>query len=276
MGSRRRARNSSSASSSRIPSSPRDARVDQPGGDEGGDERHDLRESGAPEPLVEAVPDAERARGSDRGREGDASDDRERSTDVLEADPTAHQHEERRGAEDVHGCRRERDSPDAEAIEARVERRVETDGAQGDRRRDPVRLDRVEAAVEQQHPAVEDQPDRERLQAVGDDRRVARRELPPLVDEPARSGLRARSRRGRRGRARRRSAEGRRPARDEARLPRRGPRAAQGSGRGPSRRRRRRGPAGACTAGTPCRSPSARARDRAASTRRACPRRSSR
>ena len=53
--------------------------------------------------------------------------------------------------------------------------RVQRDRAERDRGRHPVRLHRVEAAVEDEHPAVEDEPDRERLQALGDDRGVGQR-----------------------------------------------------------------------------------------------------
>ena len=49
--------------------------------------------------------------------------------------------------------------------------------------RSPVRLHRVEAAVQDQQPAVEDEPDREGLKTLGDDDGVLRGELAALVDE---------------------------------------------------------------------------------------------
>jgi hypothetical protein len=102
---------------------------------------------------------------------------------VLQTDAAAHHDEQHRRGDDVHGRGRERDSPDAEPVVDGVEQGVEGDGAERDRRRHPVRLHRIEAAVEDQHPAVEHEPDREGLEALGDDDRVLGGELATLVDE---------------------------------------------------------------------------------------------
>ena len=114
----------------------------------------------------------------------DPHDDAEGSTDPFEADQTAHQHEQRRGRDDVHERGGKRNAPDTQAVERGVEQRVESDRTDCDARRHPVRLHGVEAPVEDQHPAVEDEADRERHQALRDDRRVLGRELAALVDEP--------------------------------------------------------------------------------------------
>src|SRR5262245_34872557 len=146
-------------------------------------ERHELCEQAFPKPRVEPVPRCVREPGRDRPGDRDANDDAERPLDVLESDAPAHHHEQHGRRDDVHGRRRERDAPDAEPVEERVEEGVEADRAQRDPGRQPGRLHRVEAAVEDQEPAVEEEPDRERLQALRDDHGVLRRELAALVDE---------------------------------------------------------------------------------------------
>ena len=102
---------------------------------------------------------------------------------MLEPDPPAHHHEEHARRDDVHRRRRERDSPDPEPVEHGVEHGVERHRPERDPGRHPVRLHCVEAPVEDEHPAVEDETDRERLQALGDDHGVVGSELSALVDE---------------------------------------------------------------------------------------------
>ena len=102
---------------------------------------------------------------------------------VLEPEPAAHHLEQDDRGDDVHRRRGERDPPDAEAVEDGIEEGVQPHRAERDARRNPVRLNRVEAAVEDRHPSVEDEADRKRLQALGDDDGVVGRELPALVDE---------------------------------------------------------------------------------------------
>ena len=62
-------------------------------------------------------------------------------------------------ADDVDEGRR-RDPPDADPVEDGVEHRVQRHRAEGDRGRHPVSLQAVEAAREQEHPAVEHEPEK--------------------------------------------------------------------------------------------------------------------
>ena len=169
-----------------------------------------------------------RTRPAETAGRRDSPDDGQRSPDVLEADAPPHHHrEEDDGRDDVHGRRGERDAPD-EPVEDGVERGVERHGTERDPGRHPVRL-HGEAAVEDEHPAVEDEADRERLQALGDDHGVLGGELTALVDE---ADDRLREDRGevRREPAGTRSAAGRRRAHAEGPPCRCARRAARASG----------------------------------------------
>ena len=68
-------------------------------------------------------------------------------------------------------------------VESRVERRVQIEVGECDRRRDPGGLEAEEGAVEHQHRAVEGETKRERRQHFGDDGCLARPEVAALVDE---------------------------------------------------------------------------------------------
>ena len=155
----------------------------------------------------------------------------------------------KRGADDVHERRRKRDPPDADAVQRDVEHRVQAERADPDQRRQPVRLQPVEAAGQHQHPAVEDEAERERREAPGDDRDVGFGERPALVDEPDdRLGEHGRDDRGRDEE----EAICRRPVLTVARNPSRSfcaPQSAREPGRAPSQPRPRTFPAGACRAG---------------------------
>ena len=136
-------------------------------------------------------------------------------------------------------------------VEGDVENGVEDERADGDHRRQPVRLQAVEAARHHQHPAVEDEPERERREAAGDDRDVALGERAALVDEAHdRLGEDGRDDRGRDEE----EADLAQAGADRWRGSRRGrsaPRDGRGPGTGRSRPRPRTSPAGACRAGTP-------------------------
>ena len=57
----------------------------------------------------------------------------------------------------------------ADAVERRVEHGVEREVAERDERRDPVRLQAEERAVQHQHRAVEGEPEAERRERSRDD-----------------------------------------------------------------------------------------------------------
>ena len=138
-GSSRRARNSSNASSSRSPSARASADVDEPGG---GERRRRARASWREKPVAEHRVERRTRRRTRRPAATAPATamrhhDPERAPDVLEADAATHHHEQHGGRDDVDGRRRERDAPDAEAIEDGVERGVEGDRAERDRRSAP-------------------------------------------------------------------------------------------------------------------------------------------
>ena len=79
--------------------------------------------------------------------------------------------------------RRERQAPDPERVERRVEDGVQAEVAERDPGRDPRRLQAEERAVEHEHEAVEDEAERERGERRGDGGRLRRREVAALVDD---------------------------------------------------------------------------------------------
>ena len=164
----------------------------------------------------------------------------------------------------LHDGGRERDPPGAEAVEGDVEHRVQGEVPERDDRRDPVRLQAEERAVQHQHRAVEDEPGAERGERARDDGRLVGGATAPRWKRDADDRLGEHGADdGAPGRAGTRSAAGRVDDRARGSRPcRRGRRAARATGRAPSRPRPRTSPAGACRRGTPSRSPSARASGR--------------
>ena len=162
----------------------------------------------------------------------------------------------------------ERDPPGPEAVEGRVERGVQREVRERDRRRDPVRLQAEERAVQHQHHAVEDEPAENAASARGDDRRLRRRRSARAGRRSAMIGSASTALTTPAGMSR--NAIWRSPSDSVSRKPAWSPRARAGraTGRARSRSRRRTFPAGACRAERPCRSPSARGSDRSAATRR--------
>ena len=102
---------------------------------------------------------------------------------VEPADAAAQRDEEQRDAGDVRQRDRERDPPDADAVEDGVERGVQHEHAERDEGRNPRRLQAEEGAVEHQHHPVEREPEREGGERAGDDRRLVGLEGAALVEQ---------------------------------------------------------------------------------------------
>ena len=167
------------------------------------------------------------------------------------------------GRDEVHERRRERNAPDADPVESRVQAGVDEQAPERDGRRDPGGLEAEEGPVEHEHDAVEGETEGERRQSSRDDGGLLGCELPPLVEQP---GDRQGERRGdRTGREEHEpdlpEPERHRPAK-LAELAH--GRVAGERGRARSRSPPRRPPAAACRSGTPRRSRPGPARGRSA------------
>src|SRR3954453_24122103 len=138
--------------------------------DQRGQRRSQLPNEGTPELAVEQIPGAVRRRGQRGGRADHPADRVGDRAEAEAAEPSPHQQEEDSASRDVHERRREGYPPRTEAVERRVETGVEHEIAECDRRRDPVRLEAEEPAVEQEHHAVEEEARRECREGSGDHR----------------------------------------------------------------------------------------------------------